>query len=229
MEVAEQDLAVLAQTAQLLGAARLHTDLAEVLQETYDHRPTEFSRSTPGAAGLVERVARLHGALDLEVTDDVTLLLPVLRWAMTGDVVLTSGAGGRLPAHRRPDQRDAHRLRARSMDLLTGVPTAGGRGHRPAGTEGQEAAVASDDEELFHHRVQAWTVGQLRRSLDGLPDDLPLVANMATEPGGQFVNTQVVISASFGPVVNGDGSEDIDRTPAIGCEYPTGDYHRRRR
>lgn len=88
VEVAEQDLALLAQTAQVLGAAGPHTDVAEVLQENYDHRATQFPKP-PREASLVELVARLHGTLDLEVTDDVTMLLPVLRRAMTGDAVLT--------------------------------------------------------------------------------------------------------------------------------------------
>lgn len=46
VEVAEQDLVVLAQTAQLTGAARPHTDLVELLQETYDHRSTEAPPGT---------------------------------------------------------------------------------------------------------------------------------------------------------------------------------------
>jgi hypothetical protein len=34
--------------------------------------------------------------------------------------------------------------------------------------------MAYDDEELFSHQVTAWTVGQLRQAMDGLPDDLPV-------------------------------------------------------
>lgn len=84
------------------------------------------------------------------------------------------------------------------------------------------------DDELFHHEVRAWTVGELRRALEGLPDDLPLVVNIAEQPGGEYADTQVVVSAGFGFVVNGDGSEDIDRQFGIGCEFPTGDYYRQR-
>jgi hypothetical protein len=32
----------------------------------------------------------------------------------------------------------------------------------------------ADDEELFDHQVTPWTVGQLRKALEGIPDDLPV-------------------------------------------------------
>lgn len=86
------------------------------------------------------------------------------------------------------------------------------------------------EEELYQHRVQPWTVGQLRAALAGLPEDLPLIVDVAEEPGGEMVGRQVVIGAGFGTVDWGDErGEDVDRRFAIGCEFPPGEYVRRRR
>jgi len=49
----------------------------------------------------------------------------------------------------------------------------------------------------FEHAVQAWTVGQLRDALAGLPDDLPIIVDVAEEPGDDTVQEQVVIDAGF--------------------------------
>jgi hypothetical protein len=85
-------------------------------------------------------------------------------------------------------------------------------------------------EELYQHRVQPWTVGQLRAALAGLPEDLPLLVQVAEEPGGDTVGEQVVISAGFGTIDWGDErGEEVDRRFAIGCEFPSGEYVRRRR
>jgi hypothetical protein len=57
--------------------------------------------------------------------------------------------------------------------------------------------VSYDDEELFDHQVTAWTVGQLRAALDGLPDDVPVRVIPADEPGSDVAgDDQVVISAA---------------------------------
>lgn len=86
------------------------------------------------------------------------------------------------------------------------------------------------EEELFQHQVQAWTVGQLRDQLAGLPADLPLLVHVAEEPGGETVGEQVVISAGFGIIDWGDErGEEVDRQFLIGCEFPSGEYIRRRR
>jgi hypothetical protein len=67
--------------------------------------------------------------------------------------------------------------------------------------------IAYDDEELFDHQVTAWTVGQLRAALDGLPDDMPVRVITAEEPGSDLAgDEQVVISA--GPWA------DVDVGPA---------------
>lgn len=35
----------------------------------------------------------------------------------------------------------------------------------------------------FGDKVEAWTVGQLRNALAGLPDDLPIIVDVAEVPG----------------------------------------------
>ena len=76
------------------------------------------------------------------------------------------------------------------------------------------------------HVAGAWTVG-LRAALVGLPDDLPIIVDVAEEPGGDLVDEQVVIHVGFGHGVAGDGSEFTGREVRIGCEFPTGTYERR--
>lgn len=77
------------------------------------------------------------------------------------------------------------------------------------------------------HVADAWTVGRLRAALVGLPDDLPIIVDVAEEPGGDLVDEQVIIHVGFGHGVAGDGSEFIGRELRIGCEFPTGTYERR--
>lgn len=87
-----------------------------------------------------------------------------------------------------------------------------------------------DDEELFDHVVVPWTVGDLRKALEGLPDDLPLQVNLAEEPGGDTCDTQVVTGAGFAAITWGDErGEQIDRTLSLECEFPTGRYYRQTR
>ncbi len=53
-----------------------------------------------------------------------------------------------------------------------------------------------DEEELFDHRVTPWTVGELRKAIDGLSDQLPICAIPAEEPGDELAaEEQVVIGA----------------------------------
>lgn len=88
--------------------------------------------------------------------------------------------------------------------------------------------MAFDDETVeYDHQVTPWTVGQLRAALEGLPEDLPMVAIVAEEPGGDLGEVQVVIDAGFGTGVAGDGEEFVDREFQICCEYPSGTYLRR--
>ena len=89
--------------------------------------------------------------------------------------------------------------------------------------------MPDDDEELFDHTVTPWTLGDLRKAVkdaEGLPDDFPVTVTPAEEPGGELAgDEQVIISA--GPWGGREGA-----TPdhfEISCEFPSGQYYRRKR
>jgi hypothetical protein len=85
----------------------------------------------------------------------------------------------------------------------------------------------SHDEELFTHTVNAGTVGDLPKALDGAPDDLPPIVFVADEPGGNTVDEQVVTGAGLR---NDKGPEGAPPDSfEIGCEFPSGEYYRRTR
>ena len=63
----------------------------------------------------------------------------------------------------------------------------------------------------------------------GLPDDLPIIVDVAEEPGGNTVEEQVVIHVGFGHGTLGDGTEFVGRELRIGCEFPSGTYEREQR
>jgi Family of unknown function (DUF6225) len=86
----------------------------------------------------------------------------------------------------------------------------------------------SDSEELFHHEVTPWTVGQLRKALQGLPGYLPIRVLYAEEPGGDTAAEQVLIGAGFGTGTIDDGSQ-YGRDFLLSCEYSSGEYSRPRR
>jgi Family of unknown function (DUF6225) len=66
----------------------------------------------------------------------------------------------------------------------------------------------------------AWTVGQLKAALTAIPDDTPLIANIATDDPG-CVDEQVIIAAGFGSVNWGDGkSWQRDSRFGLTCEWP---------
>ena len=83
-------------------------------------------------------------------------------------------------------------------------------------------------EELLRHEATAWTVGQLRKALDVIPDDMPMRVVVSEEPGSDFEgDEQVVISA--GPW-NDRGTDGLPPDHfEITCEFPSGEYYRRRR
>jgi hypothetical protein len=111
--------------------------------------------------------------------------------------------------------------------------------------------MPDQDEELFDHQVTAWTVGQLRAALEGVPDELPVRVITAEEPGSDLAGEeQVVISAapwadvdvglqggSTGVHLPGATVDDIRGKLAngelhpdhfeIGLEFPSGQYYRR--
>lgn len=96
------------------------------------------------------------------------------------------------------------------------------------------------DEELFDHQVTPWTVGQLRAALEGVPDDLPVRVMPAEEPGGDMLgDEQVVISAAPWADVPAVSASEVRTALAdgviqpghfeISCEFPSGEYYRRKR
>jgi hypothetical protein len=109
-------------------------------------------------------------------------------------------------------------------------------------------AELTEGEELFGHQVTAWTAGQLRKALEGVPDDMPVTVVTAEEPGSDIAgDEQVVISAApwvsaeawprSGPVPD---SADAMRAKLassevqpdhleISLEFPSGQYYRRAR
>lgn len=88
----------------------------------------------------------------------------------------------------------------------------------------------AEDEELTGHEVTPWTAGQLRKALEGVPDDLPVEVITADS------EEQVITSA--GPWAHACGSTDEvharlasgELQPGhfeIGCEFPSAEYYRR--
>ena len=59
-----------------------------------------------------------------------------------------------------------------------------------------------------------WTVGQLRAELIGLPDDTPVVVDIAIDVTGSTYERRPVIGAGYGPGI--DPTEDI----FTGQEFP---------
>ncbi|MEU6261740.1 DUF6225 family protein [Saccharopolyspora shandongensis] len=86
------------------------------------------------------------------------------------------------------------------------------------------------DDEEFDHVVTAWTVGDLRKALEGVSDDMPLVAWVADEPGSDLIDSeQVIVSAGFGQVDEGNGLREDRSQFGLGLEFPTGRYYRPKR
>ena len=88
-----------------------------------------------------------------------------------------------------------------------------------------------NDEALFAHQVTAWTAGELRSALGGVPDEMPVRVVPANEPGSDFAGDEhVVISAD---PWTAEGIPPCETVPAdhfeIGCEFPSGQYYRRGR
>jgi hypothetical protein len=82
--------------------------------------------------------------------------------------------------------------------------------------------TGSRDEEQYRHDVTPWTAGQLGAAMADLPDDMPVEVAVAEQPGGVFVNLQVVTDAAANP------DTDSRSEFTIACEYPSGNYIRPR-
>lgn len=67
-------------------------------------------------------------------------------------------------------------------------------------------------------------MGRLRNALVGLPDDLPLIVDVAEEPGGDLVQKQVVIHVGFGHGVDSAGGPFVGQALRNGCEFPSRIY-----
>ena len=92
VEVDEQDLAVLAAAAAVLGrelATRPHGELAEAMDAGADAARGDYGPA-PTPVQLVETLARVHGLLDLASTADTELLTARIAAAGRDDVVLTA-------------------------------------------------------------------------------------------------------------------------------------------
>jgi hypothetical protein len=90
VELNAADLEVLGRTVRALADTSPASDLGEALHETAHGGGGQFGtgpHATPAA--LVEGVARLHGVLDLELTEDARALLPRLQASLSEDVVLS--------------------------------------------------------------------------------------------------------------------------------------------
>jgi Family of unknown function (DUF6225) len=77
------------------------------------------------------------------------------------------------------------------------------------------------NEELFDHQVKVMTALQLRKALEGVPDDFEVRVVTAKEPGGGAAEEQVAISAGW--VRTGWRPDYFE----IDCEFPPGQYYRR--
>lgn len=77
----------------------------------------------------------------------------------------------------------------------------------------------------YEHTVKAWTVGDLRRALDGIPDDTPLEISTLEDPSSS--PRKPVLEADR-QVVTSTGWEQIPDDPAsavylLMCDFPSGD------
>jgi hypothetical protein len=94
--------------------------------------------------------------------------------------------------------------------------------------------------EVLRHEVSAWTVGQLRKALADLPDDMAVRVAPLEEPGGELeAPLQVVISTEVRDFADAPpgapwpaGQRDNRRENDSGayltleCDFPSGEYSR---
>lgn len=96
---------------------------------------------------------------------------------------------------------------------------------RNTAPDGRDLQVV--DEREFVHQATAWTVGELRRAIADLPDDMPLQVKIADSPGGSTFDVQVVTDAEVGAAIRRPDQEPVlGTTLSLECEFPTGRYLR---
>jgi hypothetical protein len=82
------------------------------------------------------------------------------------------------------------------------------------------------DEELFTRTVGAWTAGELRKALEGVPDDFPVTVVTAEEPGSDLAGGEQVIISAAPWNERGEEGAPPDHFE-ISLEFPSGQYYRR--
>jgi hypothetical protein len=180
-------------------------------EETYEH--------TAKAMTVGELRADIAGVPDDAALLAVTAEMPGGDTDGESQVVISAGMG--------PGGGAAGRL-------APGVPNADQRFE--LGLEfpsGSYSRFSRGREEAVEHTVRAWTVGELRAALAGVPDDVDLVAVTAEEPGGTLAGPdQVVYASGIGedwvPPVRGkhDGYWTPVNRYELRLEFPTGTYSR---
>lgn len=76
---------------------------------------------------------------------------------------------------------------------------------------------------IYTHDRAAFTVGQLRQALAGLPDHLPVAVSAPSAPGQPADHELVIVGVGHGWVTEGDESY-IDATLGIQCDYASGEW-----
>jgi hypothetical protein len=80
-----------------------------------------------------------------------------------------------------------------------------------------------DVEVAYEHQVAAWTVGQLRAALEGIPDDYPVQVMVAETPGGDSAGEQVLFAVHQATVI-GDGREIKRPELCLEADFASGTY-----
>ncbi|WP_432524003.1 DUF6225 family protein [Kineococcus sp. SYSU DK006] len=89
---------------------------------------------------------------------------------------------------------------------------------------GTPAPTARPATTLVEHTARPMTLGDLRRATVGLPDDMPLFADVALDPGSIDLHRHVVLSAGHATAELADGEEIIEPVLALRTDFPTGTY-----
>lgn len=89
----------------------------------------------------------------------------------------------------------------------------------------------ADREIVYGHSVRAWTVGELRKALEGLPDNTPLEVSTLEEPSSS--PRQPVLETERQVLTSVSWETDARRVDAVTglpqqtllllCDFPTGD------